>query len=427
MSGTSMDGIDAALLRTDGHTIIEALDYASTSYSPIFHKLLKAAEFVVRHHKGNVAAAHLDNFEEAFQLYLTTKMGSDSAAAKDDRRAAALYLHKDPVTLEDVIQQSTHLHAQAVRQLLEKSGYQNHQIDLIGYHGQTLFHAPHLGLTVQLGYGQNLADMLDIAVINDFRSHDITLGGQGAPFAPLYHRALAIRDNLTPVAVVNCGGIGNITIIKGLKLEDITAFDTGPGNGLIDLFVKRRTGFKEHMDLDGKYGLKGKVNEGAMRVLREQSIIREGRNFFKEQPPKSLDINDLKLLPELEELTLEDGCATLETFTARTIVESLDLIENSQPLNFILAGGGWNNPVIMKALKNSLEEKFGNTIKINIADEIGWNNKALEAQIFAYLAVRSIKGQPLSLPQTTRTSRPATGGHLYLPKDGGTEKIQQFK
>lgn len=423
MSGTSMDGINVALIKTDGITTVEEIGDDSIAYTREFHQLLKATEYIVRTHKGNMVDAQKADFTSHFRTYLTKIIGLNEDEAHKNIQDATLYLAKKDratLTLTDVIQHSTDLHAQAIFKLLKKLNMQAQNIDVIGYHGQTFFHAPALKITIQAGNGQCLSNTLQIPVIDHFRENDVAAGGQGAPFAPLYHQALAVRDNMLPVAVVNCGGIANITIIWGKTFDDICAYDTGPGNGLIDLFVKQRTQFAENMDLDGKYGLQGHINPAALEKLYEKSITIEGKNFFDGPilKPKSLDVNDLKLIPELTALNINDGCATLEAFTADTITRGPRLTPNFPSLNFILAGGGWHNPVIKRELEQRIKNLFGPNVKINVAEEIGWNNAAMEAQTFAYLAVRSLKGLPLSLPQTTNAPQPLSGGQLHKPQQG---------
>ncbi|MGB6976015.1 MAG: anhydro-N-acetylmuramic acid kinase, partial [Gammaproteobacteria bacterium] len=168
------------------------------------------------------------------------------------------------------------------------------------------------------------------------------------------------------------------------------------------------------------------VNEIILQALHDKAIIKEGVNYFTLPPPKSLDINDLQLIPELDTLSLEDACATLEAFTAQTIVASLDFVKTELPKNWILAGGGWNNPVILQELKTRLREKWGNTINIMTANDVGWNSQAMEAQIFAYLAVRSLKNLPLSLPSTTRVPKPLSGGQAYVPSYGITTAVKEL-
>jgi anhydro-N-acetylmuramic acid kinase len=168
------------------------------------------------------------------------------------------------------------------------------------------------------------------------------------------------------------------------------------------------------MDRNGDWGRVGQVSEAVMKILYQQSVVIDQKNYFDCQPPKSLDSGDLRLVPQLDELSLPDACATLEAFTADTIVRSIDYISEANiPMYWILAGGGWNNPVIRSELQKRLHAKFGAKIKIVTAEEAGWHSKALEAQIFAYLAVRSLKNLPISLPSTTRVPEPMSGGEIH--------------
>jgi anhydro-N-acetylmuramic acid kinase len=430
MSGTSMDGVEVALLQTDGAYYIRDLGNTSLDYEKSFHLLLKSAEYAVCKYKGDIEEVSQKDYSFLFTEYITQVLGKNEKDAYNIWLETAKYLIKEQpnlepsrISLRDIINHSTEIHAKAIKRLLLKVGYSSQQIDVVGYYGQTLYHKPKERITVQVGDGEKLAKITGISVVNDFRSRDIKEGGQGAPFAPLYHQALAIRDNLFPIAVVNCGGISNITLIKGPNNEDLLGFDTGPGNGLVDLFVKRRTSLEETMDKDGKYGSQGKVNASVLELLRSNSIRREREeNYLGKKPPKSLDINDLTLIDALSSLTLEDGCRTLEAFTAECIVESLDLIPSSypKPSYWVLAGGGWNNPVIKQELKERLENKYQQESSslplptVKLAEDIGWNNKAMEAQIFAYLAVRSLLKEPISIPQTTGVPYPLTGGNIYL-------------
>lgn len=429
MSGTSMDGIDAALLETDGTAQhIKEIGHLSVPYSSHFKILLKAAEWAIRQSGGELSLANAQ-YEQALQEYAIDELhySAQDFPAKRDQWAATLYGEEEAhrlLTFDAVVEHSTLLHAQAVNSLLKEVNHVASQIDVVGYHGQCLLHQPAQKISVIVGDGQALADHVGITVVNDFRRRDIAAGGQGAPFAPLYHQALAIRDNKMSVAVLNCGGIANITLINGPHENDLIAYDTGPGNGLIDRLVRQRTLGLEHMDLNGQYGLQGAVNEAVLEALFQRSIIKDGKNYFTVLPPKSLDSGDLDLIPELSALSLEDACATLEAFTARSIVQSLDLLNTEGPGHWILAGGGWNNPVIYRELVSALKRKIGPHVIIENADEAGWNTQAMEAQIFAYLAVRSLQNQPLSVPGTTGVPLPLSGGHAHLPKIGPTPAVE---
>jgi anhydro-N-acetylmuramic acid kinase len=164
--------------------------------------------------------------------------------------------------------------------------------------------------------------------------------------------------------------------------------------------------------------LQGKVDDTVLAALYRDAIAYHGRDFFKAPPSKALDIGDLRLVPELERLSLPDACATLAAFTADTIVQSLDHINTLPiPKTWILAGGGWFNPVIKQQLAERLQQKLGSAVKLVTADDIGWHCQALEAQLFAYFAIRSLQGKPLSVPGTTGVKHPASGGRLHLPAD----------
>jgi anhydro-N-acetylmuramic acid kinase len=415
MSGTSMDGIDAALLETDGKSQITEIADISISYDIEFTTLLKTAEFAVRKADGDLVIAR-GNFAKTTAEYLQKEFVLADADSNQQVKKLARYFHGNeniPVTFDDIIQRSTELHAAIVERLLQKSNQQAANIKVIGYHGQTLFHRPAAKISLQAGDGKMLAEKTGITVVNDFRSKDVAAGGQGAPFAPLYHQALSVRDNKIPAAVVNCGGIANITVINGADPIDMLGFDTGPGNGLLDRFVKQRTQGAERMDLNGKYGSRGKVHADILKLLYEKSILLNGKNFFALTPPKSLDIGDMNLIPDLDDLSIEDGCATLAAFTADSIANSIEFFSEHIPEYWILAGGGWKNPVILAELKTRLQKRINTNVTIVIAESAGWNSTALEAQIFAYLAVRSLQGLPISFPGTTRVNAPLTGGCVH--------------
>ncbi len=378
MSGTSMDGIDAALLETDGtEKLIKPLGEFSFSYEPAFQKKLKYAENAIKENT------------------LT------------------------PIELAEMTTESTELHKQAVLALLNKTGLAAKHVDVIGYHGQTLLHQPHQKRSIIIGDGAALARQTGIKVVSHFRERDIAEGGQGAPLAPLFHHALCLQAQKIPAVIINCGGIANITLIHHRNPLKLIGFDTGPGNVLIDRLVRQKTGGKEQMDKDGYYGKNGTVQEEFIEKLYQSSIIEphQQKNYYLRKPPKSLDSSHFYLLPELiENLSLEDACATLEAFTADSIIKSFDCIPQfAIPTLWILAGGGWNNPVILAELRQRLKKKFKKTIELFSADEIGWHAKFMEAQLFAWLAVRSLYQLPLSVPGTTGVPTPTSGGRVHLP------------
>lgn len=403
MSGTSMDGIDASLLETDGKLQIREVGSASLSYSRPFTYALKTAEILIKECGADVERMRRCGF--AFEMHAKFTWLDDIQTLIQDLEKEL----KDDLSYDSVVSHSTALHARLVHELLTKTGHTANDIKVIGYHGQTLWHVPQQ-FSFQAGDGQLLADLTQIPVINNFRENDVKAGGQGAPFAPLYHQALAVRDGMIPCAVVNCGGIANITLIYGPAHEDIVGFDTGPGNGLIDAYVRRVTGGKELMDKDGERGLRGRVNPKLLELMCVNAIMIS--DYLNLPPPKSLDSRHLILIPELDQGEIDDNCATIEAFTAYTIVKSLELIKDRPiALFWVLGGGGWKNPVITR----ELQKRLGQVIIVRTADERGWNNQSLEAQIFAWMAVRSLKGLPLSVPQTTGVPEPMCGGDLYIP------------
>ncbi len=361
MSGTSLDGIDAAVLTTDGEAVIEA---GPTHFAP-YSRDLKI--FIRR-----AITAALE--------------GRDGAA--DIGKAAG------EITLA---------HAEAVETLLEKADMKRTQVDVIGFHGQTILHRPkrtpeEIGRTWQIGDGRVLAEETRIDVVSDFRRADVAEGGEGAPFAPIYHAALARalgRDHA--VGVINLGGVSNITFVPAAGGDlDLVAFDCGPGNGLVDQWVEMKTG--EHMDADGALARSGKVHTEILRMMLLNPYLRR-------KPPKSLDRYDFKLDPVLE-LSTADGAATLTAFTAACVRASAPALPEA-PGEWIVAGGGRRNSAMMEALSKALDAPVAS------AEDVGWRGDDLEAECFAYLAVRSLRKLPLSFPRTTRVPRPMLGGVFH--------------
>lgn len=430
MSGTSIDGaVSAAIIRTDGAGFVERLAHLDHVYEPPdgrrpFHHLAKAAELAVRRANGELTlAARL--FPDSIQRYLETSFGLTGAAAEtrlseltiELRREAGLSPKDDPVDLDELIRYSTAVHGDAASELLRRFPLSKEDVAYVGYHGQTLFHAPFAGITVQVGHPQALADRLGIPVIFDFRRADVAAGGQGAPLAPVYHRALARAAGIVDVAVLNLGGSANVTMI-GEHDDELLAFDTGPANGLIDRFVSVRT--HEAYDCDSRYALAGRVNDSALRALVEKSIIlADGRNYLDIPPPKSIDIRDYTFeLPELASLSLEDGCATLNAFSAECVARSVEWCSRfgmHAPERWFLAGGGAKSPHLRAEITARLASRIGHAVRVESAEAVGWSASAMEAELFAYLAVRSANGLPLSYPTTTGVPFPTAGGTRYVP------------
>lgn len=352
MSGTSLDGIDAALIRTDGHDVIE------------------------RTAAGFVSLPYDDEVRARLRACLGRTDDADGAVAL----AAA---------------EMTRAHAAAVDWLLSRCALDPRDIDIIGFHGQTVHHDPARRFTWQIGNGAMLARLTGIDVIDDFRSADVAAGGQGAPLLPLYHRALARQAGLElPVAILNLGGVGNVTYIAGD--DDMGAFDTGPGNALIDDWVRRH--MQRDFDDNGMIARQGTVNEAVLQKLLDHP-------YFSAKPPKSLDRDAWDLSP-LAGLSVADGAATLTAFTVQAAARAMEHLPEA-PLAWYVTGGGRHNGYIMEQLQRRVNAP------VQSVDTLRWDGDAMEAEGFAYLAVRSLLGLPLSLPGTTGVPRPLTGGRRH--------------
>lgn len=359
MSGTSMDGIDVALVRTDGERIVERGPFLGIAYDHAFRNRLKRA------------------LEEARSIH--------------DRR-------ERPGDLALVEQELTLRHAAAVRAFLDANQVSAEDIDVIGFHGQTVLHRPDQALTVQLGDGKLLARETGIAVVYDMRANDMAHGGQGAPLVPAYHAALAtgIASSEETVCFVNIGGISNLTAIS--PSGDIRAYDSGPGNTLIDQWVEAEAGIP--YDQGGRIASEGRVLQDLARRYLDHP-------FFTAATRRSLDRNDFSP-PQRGEAELSDGARTLAHVAAASIVQSAGHLQPFPGL-FVICGGGRLNAVIMQDLKSLAGMKAARVIS---AEEAGFDGDALEAEAWAYLAVRSLKGLPLTYPGTTGVKLPVTGGVL---------------
>lgn len=359
MSGTSLDGVDVALLETDGESV--------TSLGPSGYRPYSDGERAILR-QALAEAVHIQR--------------------REDR----------PGVLAEADRVTTTAHAEAVAAFIAENDIARDRIQIVGFHGQTVLHRPAQRLTVQIGDAAALAEAIQIPVAYDFRAADVASGGQGAPFVPVYHRALTRSIERTgPTVVVNIGGVSNITYIDGPDV--LVACDTGPGNALLDDFVLRKTG--QAFDRDGLLGAQGTV---------DAAWVQRGLNhpFFQLAPPKSLDRNDFAALT-LPNLTAADGAATLTAFTAGAIAGVVPLLPK-QPLNWIVTGGGARNPTLLLMLRERLAPAT-----VETADTLGWSADAMEAQAFGFLAVRSLKGLPLSYPATTGVPNPMTGGIVVRP------------
>jgi anhydro-N-acetylmuramic acid kinase len=350
MSGTSMDGIDAALLTTDGERIAGFGPACTVDYDTEFGRRLARA--VTSHEADNA-----------------------------------------------LVRELTERHAEAVLSLIQSSGITP---DVIGFHGQTILHDPDNRRTVQIGDGALLAKFTEIPVVCDFRSADVAAGGQGAPFVPIYHRALALTQT-APIALLNIGGVANVTWVDpdsdGTTGDGLLAFDTGPGIALIDDWIRKTVGGR--WDEGGKLAASGKVDAARLAGLLDHA-------FFDVAPPKSLDRNTFKTEFHLNGCTPADGAATLARFTAECVALARTHFR-ARPSRWVACGGGRRNDYLLQTLRAVLDAP------VVRAEDMGWDGDAMEAQAFAYLAVRHLAGLPLSFPSTTGVARPMPGGVLFRP------------
>jgi len=342
MSGTSLDGVDAAIIRTDGEQFVETGAWTTHPYPELLRDGLR------------------------------TVLG------QKERTSA----------LADVEHRLTVHHIDTVSKLLEENRVTNSKIDIIGFHGHTVTHLPKQRFTWQIGDAEMLAEACGIDVVTDFRLADVAAGGQGAPFAPLYHRALL--DSAEPVAILNLGGVANVTWIEGDRL---IAFDTGPGNALIDDWVARHN--RGRFDESGDFARIGTVD----RRIVEATLAKP---YFGASPPKSLDRQDFDL-SGVDALSFEDGAATLTAITVGG-VQAARAHFPASVTRWLVTGGGRLNAYMMACLVEGLG------VAVAPVEEAGWQGDALEAQAFGYLAVRSLRGLPLSLPSTTGVPKALTGG-----------------
>jgi anhydro-N-acetylmuramic acid kinase len=348
MSGTSLDGVDAAWLETDGERIGA---FGPTLTLPYDDRLRAELRRILDH------ASNLD---------------------ADDRG------------LNSAVARLTDYHVRAVAAL-------GRPADLIGFHGQTILHQPDRRRSWQVGDAGELARRTGLPVAHDFRSADVEAGGQGAPLAPVYHAALA-RDVAKPLAVLNIGGVANVTWI-GADGE-LVAFDTGPGNGPLDDWIARRTGAP--FDRDGAIARSGRVDSTVLSRLLVDP-------YFFRPTPKSLDRLDFAAslaASRLEDLSPANGAATLVAFTAAAVAFAP---LPGTPLRWLVTGGGRHNPAIMAALRDRLG------VPVDPVEALGWDGDAIEAQCFGFLAARTHTGLPISFPGTTGVPRPLPGGRMTAP------------
>ncbi|WP_174800822.1 anhydro-N-acetylmuramic acid kinase [Martelella limonii] len=360
MTGTVLDGnIDVAMLKTDGVSVSEFGAYTLAPYPQSTRDLLEET----------LAVARKWNFEG-----------------------------EEPAIFSEAEEVLTRAQSAAVKALVEEQGLTMDEIGVVGFHGQSVLHrAPtktRIGDTRQLGDGALMSDLLGCKVAYDFRTADVRAGGQGAPLSAGYHQALLRGlDTSGETAVLNLGGVANVTWWDGA--DRLIAFDTGPANAPINDFIKQN-GLGE-MDRDGKLALSGTVDEGRLSRLLEHP-------YLSAPYPKSLDRFDF-LASMADGLDPETGAATLTAFTASAVGKALDLLP-VRPERLIVCGGGRRNPAIMAML----ESRAG--VKADPAEAVGWRGDAIEAECFAFLAVRSLRNLPISFPTTTGVPQPMTGGKV---------------
>ena len=359
MSGTSLDGVDVAVIETDGVDIFGFGATAERQFGSDEKEVLEAVT------------------QDALKWRFKGPAPNSFAQGEDLIDAA---------------------HIKAIGHL---------SADIVGYHGQTVLHHPPIdgkkGQTLQLGRGQTLADNLGVPAAFDFRTADVAAGGQGAPLAPVYHEALVRYSKLKGrIAVLNLGGVANVTAIEDGNL--VWATDCGPANGPLDSWIALKTG--ESFDAEGALSMMGEVNHHIVNQWLE-------RDFFMRPIPRSADRYDFDVVGEISGMSLEDGAATLASFCAQSVARDL---QNFGADKMIVCGGGRKNPAIMGMLDMHTEAK------IITAEDVGWNGDMLEAQAFAYLAVRTLKGLPISFPETTGAPHPLIGGRIAYPSNSGISR-----
>jgi len=359
MSGTSLDGVDVALIETDGKRVQA---FGPSGYRP---------------------------YTEGERSLLRQALTEAVHLPQRDARPGILREAERAVTIA---------HAEAVAAFTAQNHITREDVDIVGFHGQTVLHRPAERMTVQIGDAAALAKAIHIPVMHDFRAADVAAGGQGAPFVPVYHRALAQSlDREGPMVVVNIGGVSNITYIDGA--DTLIACDTGPGNALLDDYMIRTMG--RPFDCEGRTAAQGVVDVAwLVRALEHP--------FFAKPPPKSLDRNDFASL-KLGEIPPADGAATLTAFTAEAIARIVSHLPK-EPRSWIVAGGGARNLTMLRMLRERLSPAT-----VEAADALGWSTDAIEAQAFGFLAARGLKGLPLSYPATTGVPIPMTGGVIARP------------
>ena len=365
MTGTSMDGVDISIIQSDGQY-------------EFYNILDEYFEYDVDIQKELIRLRNLVSNE------------------KD--------LFKNSIELGNLERKITVFHAEKINHILLK--YKN-KIDLIGFHGQTIFHDAQKKITKQLGDGKLLSQLLKKKVVYDFRQKDIENGGQGAPLTPVFHNLLSniINEKFKtgfPIGFINIGGITNLTNIKSMSSnfeQNITAFDLGPGNCLIDDWVRKNSNKK--FDLNGNISKAGKID----KLITNQII----ENFSIDSYSKSLDIKDFDN-SFARGLSFENGCSTITNFTGYLIAKGIENVSVDSKIKYLISGGGRKNDALIDCIKDNFNNK--NNFILEDIDKFGFNGDYIESQAFGYLAIRSFLNYPISFPSTTGCKKPTVGGKL---------------
>ena len=367
MSGTSMDGVDVSLIKSDGfNQFTNILDEYFEYNESLHQELIELRNLIININDLKQHSSRLNKLEREITVF----------------------------------------HSKIVSDLSIK--YQN-EIDFVGFHGQTIFHNPEQKISKQLGDGKLMSQLVKKKVIYDFRQEDIANKGQGAPLTPIFHNLLSRRINEKhqinfPICFLNIGGISNITKIikKDKKLEDnLEAFDSGPGNCMIDEWVRKNS--KNSFDENGSIAKSGKINQ----LILNQVIDNFKINSFD----KSLDVKDFDI-SFARGLSLEDGCATITNFTAYLIAKGIEHANgiNDKPIKYLICGGGRKNSFLIQSIKGYLTNK--KNISLSSIDDYDLDGDYIESQAFGYLAIRSFLNLPISYPKTTGCELPTVGGKL---------------
>ena len=359
MSGTSADGIDVAILTTDGKAKIKL---GPSGYYPFSKSFITKIKSIFK-----------------------KKLNIDKS--KKQKRI---------IKIEN---EFTQLNFIAINKFLKKNKINKKKIDVVGFHGQTISHNPASGYSWQIGNSQKLANLLNIKVVSNFRENDIKNGGQGAPLTPIFHYYLT-KKMKKKICFINLGGISNITYFNHrskTSLNNMLAFDAGPCCSLIDDWISKNSNNK--FDNFGLLARKGNVKKEIIHNFLKKP-------YFSKLPPKSLDRSFFSL-SLLKKLNIEDGAATLNYLVANSVLKAFDYFPNNPNL-CILSGGGRLNKFLVELISNKLKKS-----KILLAENYNWNGDSIEAHAFAYLSVRKLLNLPITFPKTTGIKKPLTAGQIF--------------